>query len=256
MKYTILPPQATPKQVTAHYSAQSLGDHFQSFMSVNNIRGFMEDLCVEEPIVEEVAAMWLIVVWEMQYQRQVEAMRLYGIQQLAERREARIKARAERIKPMQAAPVLKTGQVNQSVLVRGKSNDVDSQIFCKPLTPLQQYEQSVKSGRKYDVAEPEPFRDVEYRARRAAILAQAEVLLDKEVLNDSVNASPLRKHIVASRTFHSIRAVTPEQMKALAELHQQYIDETFVPTINIDEFLSNKPKSDPTSRSRINPYKN
>jgi len=253
MKYTILPPQEAPKQLTAHYSAKSLGDHFDAFMSANNIRGYMEELCVEEPIVEEVAAMWLIIVWEIQYQRQVEALRLYGIQQLADRRQARIKERTERISAMQtkpAVPVLKTKQVMQS-LVRGVAADTDPSVFK---TPLDEYRQSIKNGRMYDVADPVPLRDAEYRARLARILAAGELLFDKAKLSDKMASPPWRKHVVATREFYPMVAVSVEQGKAIAEAYQKYVNDMFVVSPETERFMEHLPKAEPNGATRINPY--
>jgi len=256
VKITILPPQEAPKQLTAQHRSKSLGEHFEAFMSVNNIRGFMDELCVEEPIVEEVAAMWLIVVWEVQYQRQVEAMRLYAEQQwLLERKATQEKKMAERAaKRALDTPVLKTAQVAQS-MVRGTVAEADSQLFK---TPLQQYDEAVKqaraSGKMFDIASPKPLRDAEYRARLNELLADSEILISEAEMSDRMKTSPLRKHIVASRDFYSMRAVTPEQAKAIAQAYQESLAPVFVSTFDIQEFLMSSPKSEPTGAYRINPY--
>jgi hypothetical protein len=128
----------------------------------------------------------------------------------------------------------------------------------KPITPLEQYDEAVKqaraSGKMFDIASSKPLRDAEYRARLNELLADSEILISEAEMSDRMKTSPLRKHIVASREFYSMRAVTPEQAKAIAQAYQESLAPVFVSTFDIQEFLMSSPKSEPTGAYRINPY--
>ncbi len=58
MKYTILPPQKTPKLETAHRRPANLGEHKAAFLNANNRLGFQSDEVSEEPVSEELAALF------------------------------------------------------------------------------------------------------------------------------------------------------------------------------------------------------
>jgi len=42
-KPTVLPPQPTPKRLTARHAIETLGEHYRAFLLANNLSGFLED---------------------------------------------------------------------------------------------------------------------------------------------------------------------------------------------------------------------
>lgn len=302
MKFTLLPPQEAPKGYTAFRRSRSLGEHMQGFLGANNIRDFLDDLQMEEPIIEEVAAMWLIVVSDNINWRQEEAMKMYRQQQWFERQAKRASQRKKLTLPKKdvkrATVSVELQQSKRPQMTKTRPTPSEefqqyaaqsSRIYdtvkrppANSLSPNDEYLRAKRRGMKaYDVAYPnaiptfynEPLRDSEYRSRLEAILSESELLIAKEgqldqqlcvrgVIDEKdvhiFHETISRRYVVATRSFESMRAVTAEQARAIAENYQKSIDEGFQLSPEVER-LNNMlykapPKSDPTGHYRLNPH--
>lgn len=65
IKYTILPPQKAPTLMSAYRRPASLGEHQAAFLNSNNRYGFQVDEIPEEPIVDEMAGLFLTVLYNL-----------------------------------------------------------------------------------------------------------------------------------------------------------------------------------------------
>lgn len=256
MKFTLLPPQEAPKGYTAFRRSQSLGEHMQGFLSANNIRDFLDDLQMEEPIIEEVAAMWLIVVSDNINWRQEEAMKMYRQQQWFERQAKRAKERKKLTLPKKAVK-------RPAVSVELQQSKRPPMTKTRP-TPSEEFQQyAAQSRRIYDTVKRPPANSLspndEYlRAKRRGMRAY-----DVAEPNDTPTFYNEPMWLLLARLspdvqFESMRAVTAEQARAIAENYQKSIDEGFQLSPEVER-LNNMlykapPKSDPTGHYRLNPH--
>lgn len=62
MKYTVLPPQKSPKLLTAYRPSQSLGEHFNAFINRHNVRGWFEEATPEKVFDDWVYAFAAVMI--------------------------------------------------------------------------------------------------------------------------------------------------------------------------------------------------
>lgn len=267
MKYTILPPQKGPNLPTVFRRPRSLGEHQAAFLNANNRFGFQVDELPEEPVVEEVAAMWLTVVNNLPKVSKDERQR---------------EAAKHRVKMLNAGYKMRGGvyvkvktlteedyeHARQEKLKKAKE---DKQKRFTPVV-LQEYRKALRDPKWQKPWEHEAYHEEHRRKVEAYAVANPD------------HPGVFRKHIVATRTHFSYQA-TPLRGdeyrtrldKLLSDLEQQSNIQNptlrkmvamekadrilkeqlsqFTPTFNIDEFLNpSEPKSDPTGQHRINPY--
>lgn len=272
MKYTLLPTQPIPKQLTAHRRPANLGEHQAAFLNSNNRYGFQVDAIPEEPIVDEMVALFLTVLYNLPKLSRVERQ-----QEMAKHHRKMLSAGYEmrsgvyvKVKTFTEEDYEQARQAKRRVI---KKSQVEQMLVRA--TPLQEFEAAMRDPKWQKPWEHEAYHE-EHR-RKVAEYADA----------NPNHPGIFRKHIYATRTNFSYRAeVGPLRDdeyrsrldKLLSELEQQsnIKDPTlrklvtmekadrllkeqlsqFTSTLDIDEFLNQSiaPKSDPTGHHRINPY--
>lgn len=190
MKYTILPPQKAAKRPTAHRSIANLGEHRQAFMNLHNQHGWVSEPEPEQPESDAMMAMAATLL-------------------LNNRRNAH--------KPKHGR-LIKANQLHQVLAARGKSSDIDADIFSKPVklivipgSPLDEYHKAIyqarSEGRLYNLAEDQPLLDVEYQSRKAMLLGDPNIdQYLKSVAEIVERHNTFRKHILGTHTQFSYRA--------------------------------------------------
>jgi hypothetical protein len=250
IKYTVLPPQATPKGLTAHRRPPNLGEHQLAFLNSNNRYGFQVDEIPEEPIVDEMAALFLTVLYNLpklsRFERQQEMAKHH--RKMLSAGYAMQGGVYVKVKTLTEEDYARARQAKHGLIKRNQLQ----QMLVRP-SVLQEFEAA-----KRDPRWQQPWNHAEYH----------------EALS--------RKHIYATRTFEPTAAKLHAKEhqtrldKLLDELDQQsniknpilrrlvslekaacvLASNEFVATFDIDEFLNAPitPKSEPTGHHRINPY--
>jgi hypothetical protein len=255
MKYTFLPPQPAPPQLTAYRRPVSLGEHQAAFLNATNRYGFQVDEIPDEPIVDEMAALFLTVLYNLPKLSRVERQ-----QEMAKHHRKMLSAGYE----MQGGVYVRVKTFTEEEYEQARRDKrrvvkvSQAQQMLVRATPLQELEAT-----KRDPRWQQPWNHAAYH-------------------------EGIRKHIYATRTHFSYQAVTPEKLydekhrsrldKLIDEMEQESniknstlrrlvaIEKAgrmlsdqlsqFTTTINIEEFLDQPliPKSDPSGHRRINPY--